>query len=432
MPLSCFRGAGAIAFRIQHHLLRVLQIDGVDAAIAGLPLRKIFNHHAVLAGEISGPKVDGERLRIIGASNAGHYRAQILWVGEVHFADAVGGSGTDQFDVGHKLLVGLHPLTPFLARHALGQAGYNWKLQIFAAGAVENHAMRVDESKFRAIAQKCNRRSLDQIDADAIGKNALHGGGFDPGDFFQSASPSIQRNAQHATSAVAHKLLQHRIAAHDMVAVDLNLFWLDQQHLLSVKQKPAGRPRRGHTGDSYDPVKQNAPVEGPGPAAEFLAADFDRLLATQIARLIVTGKFRPIRVGVRRGAPRYGLQPFQITTSSSSSRSKADCTLSRTLEISASMSLAPALPAFTKKLAWRSLTRASPMLRPFRPRSSIMRPAEAPGGFLKMQPALFWPSGWLERRFSLQIRIPWRISLNGLEGSSSFTASIISSAAKEV
>ena len=39
-----------------------------------------------------------------------------------------------------------------------------------------------------------------------------------------------------------------------------------------------------------------------------------------------------------------------------------------------------------------------------------------------MQPALFCPSGWLARRFSLQIRMPWRISRYGLEGSSSFTA----------
>src|SRR5205814_7347121 len=90
-----------------------------------------------------------------------------------------------------------------------------------------------------------------------------------------------------------------------------------------------------------------------------------------------------------------------------------------------------ARPALTKKFAWRSLTLASPTLRPFRPSSSIMRPAEAPGGFLKMQPALFCPRGWLERLFSLQIRIPFRISLYGLEGSSNITASIISSAAKE-
>src|SRR5579883_2596676 len=81
------------------------------------------------------------------------------------------------------------------------------------------------------------------------------------------------------------------------------------------------------------------------------------------------------------------------------------------------MSAAEAFPALTKKFACRSLTRASPCEKPFRPSSSIMRPAEPPGGFLKMQPALFCPSGWLERRFSLQIRMPWRISLYGLEGS---------------
>ena len=49
-----------------------------------------------------------------------------------------------------------------------------------------------------------------------------------------------------------------------------------------------------------------------------------------------------------------------------------------------------------------------------------------------MQPALFWPKGWLARRFSLQIRMPCRISANGLEGSRSFTDSIISSGANEV
>src|ERR1700724_3923461 len=47
LPLSRFRSRGAAGIRVQHHLLRVLQIDGVDAAVAGLPLRKIFDDHAV-------------------------------------------------------------------------------------------------------------------------------------------------------------------------------------------------------------------------------------------------------------------------------------------------------------------------------------------------------------------------------------------------
>src|SRR5260370_3269 len=59
------------------------------------------------------------------------------------------------------------------------------------------------------------------------------------------------------------------------------------------------------------------------------------------------------------------------------------------------MSLAEAWPAFTKKLAWRALTRASPPERPFSPSSSLMRPAEAPGGVFELPPALFCPSGGL-------------------------------------
>jgi len=43
--------------------------------------------------------------------------------------------------------------------------------------------------------------------------------------------------------------------------------------------------------------------------------------------------------------------------------------------------------------------------QPLSPSSSIMRARQMlREGFLKMQPALFCPSGWLERRFSLQIR----------------------------
>src|SRR6202022_5129771 len=190
---------------------------------------------------------------------------------------------------------------------------------------------------------------------------------------------------------------------------------------------------RRHAGDSHNANEQDSAIERPAPSAEFLAADFHGLLTPQIARLFVAEQLGPVCVGVRcRGAARYGLHAFQMTTSCSSSTSNAERTRSRTLAINASMSLALALPALTKKLAWRSMTRASPQLRLFRPSSSIILPADAPGGFLKMQPALFWPSGWLERRFSLQIRIPARISLNGLEGSSSFTASIISSGANEV
>src|SRR5437879_4018792 len=41
------------------------------------------------------------------------------------------------------------------------------------------------------------------------------------------------------------------------------------------------------------------------------------------------------------------------------------------------------------ELGLKGLTWASPTDSPLSPNSSIMRPADAPGGFLKMQPALF-------------------------------------------
>ena len=47
-----------------------------------------------------------------------------------------------------------------------------------------------------------------------------------------------------------------------------------------------------------------------------------------------------------------------------------------------------ARPRFTMKFACVAETSASPTRSPFSPLSSIRRPAEFPGGFLKMQPAL--------------------------------------------
>src|SRR6266446_8888685 len=263
--LSCFRRGGAAGIRIQHHLLRVLQIDGVDAAITGLPLREIFDDHAILSGEVAYAKVNSDRLRINGAGNTGHYRAQILRVGEVHFADTVGRAGAHQIDVRHELLIRLHALAAFFARHIFREAGDYWKLQIFTSRTVENHAVGIDESELGAITQEADGRALGQVQAKPIGENALYGGGLDPGNFFERTSPRVQRNAQNAAAVVVHKLLQHRFTADDVVAVNLNLLGLDEQHLLPVEQEAATRPRRGHARDSYYANKQNAPIERPAP-----------------------------------------------------------------------------------------------------------------------------------------------------------------------
>src|SRR5215831_5204531 len=150
---------------------------------------------------------------------------------------------------------------------------------------------------------------------------------------------------------------------------------------------------RDADGDADQNPEREPAIKRPVLRAEFLAANLHRFLPAQVTRLVVD-QLRPVRF--RRGGRSVALDrlhAFHTTTSFSSLTPYAFSTRSRTAAMSESMSSALALPALTKKFAWRSLTRASPTLKPLRPRSSIMRPADVPGGFLKMQPALFCPSG---------------------------------------
>ena len=141
-------------------MLRVLQIDGVDSAIAGLPLRKIFNDHAIFAGEIRSAEMNREGLRVGGIDDAGHHRAQILGIREINFADAIGRAGPHQINVFQELLLSLHALAAFLARHVFRETGDDWKLQIFAMRPIENYAASINESKFSAVTQKRDGRAL--------------------------------------------------------------------------------------------------------------------------------------------------------------------------------------------------------------------------------------------------------------------------------
>src|SRR5690606_3854593 len=69
-------------------------------------------------------------------------------------------------------------------------------------------------------------------------------------------------------------------------------------------------------------------------------------------------------------------------------------TFSRTSRTRAAMSSAVAPGPATTKLACFSETVTSPTLRPFRPSSSMIFPADDPSGFLKTLPALSVPPGW--------------------------------------
>src|SRR5216683_3305207 len=179
--LSRFRdrcpGAGV---RVQDHLPRILQVDRAHAAVAGLPLREIVHHHAVLAGEIACAELDADDLRIIRRRNSGHHDSQVLGIRQIDFADAVGRAGTHEIYIPQEFLVRLHPPPALVAWRAFGKTGDDWKLIIFAAWTVQNHAMGVDESKFRAIAEESDRRTFGQLNADVIRQDALQPGGFHP------------------------------------------------------------------------------------------------------------------------------------------------------------------------------------------------------------------------------------------------------------
>ena len=106
-------------------------------------------------------------------------------------------------------------------------------------------------------------------------------------------------------------------------------------------------------------------------------------------------------------------------TRGSTPRCSATSVRTRSMRPSTSVAVAP--PAFTMKFAWRSLTSAPPIRRPFRPQASTSCPAVMPpdrsgSGFLKTQPALAAVTGWvafLARMYSLT-----RSSTSGLGATS--------------
>src|SRR5271156_4934213 len=107
---------------------------------------------------------------------------------------------------------------------------------------------------------------------------------------------------------------------------------MDQRHLArGVKEMsgsvghPRGCKAKGH------PARY-AKIRHPGFAAELAALDLQRLLPTEIARLLVGEDF--LRIGVRVDGPQF----FQTITSFSRSMPKAMRTRPRTSSINLSMS----------------------------------------------------------------------------------------------
>src|SRR5882724_764838 len=92
LQLSFYRRAG---FRVHYDLPGILQVDGLHTTSVGLPLLKIVHEHAEFVGEIAAAKMDQDGLRIGWIDEAGHDHAQVFGIGEIDFANSIGGTAAD-------------------------------------------------------------------------------------------------------------------------------------------------------------------------------------------------------------------------------------------------------------------------------------------------------------------------------------------------
>ncbi len=105
--------------------------------------------------------------------------------------------------------------------------------------AIKNYSEFINESEVAAVADKRDRCALRNIDADAVGQDALHARRLHPGDLLHFAATCIERNAQDAAAAVFVKRSQYRFSRDDVIAGDFNLLWLEQKNFRGVKKKIA-------------------------------------------------------------------------------------------------------------------------------------------------------------------------------------------------
>src|SRR5215467_1686342 len=317
--LFCSCGFRARArFGIHDHLPRVLQINRLHAPRVGLPLRKIVDEHFELAGKIAGSEMDGDGLRVSGAGETSEDHAQVLGNRKVHFANGLRRAATHELDVLHKFLKQLHALFPLIASKAFRNACYDRELVIRVLGAVEDNAVGVNQLHFVAVAREGDGRAFRQFDANAIGKNAVHGRGFDPGNLLELAAAKVERNLQDAAIAVLREWPQHGFARDDVIARQLDLLGLEKQHRRRIENELCSVVRACDYGGARGGETENATVERPAAAAEFFAANFDGFLAAQVARLFFGNQLRAVALAgfrSRGGVPLHGLQAFQTTTS---------------------------------------------------------------------------------------------------------------------
>ncbi len=88
----------------------------------------------------------------------------------------VGRAGTNQVGVPQKFLKSLHALLAIGVRHGVRDAGNDREMKIFTMRAIENFPEFVNEINFIAVTYERNGGSLGNINANAVGQNALDAG----------------------------------------------------------------------------------------------------------------------------------------------------------------------------------------------------------------------------------------------------------------
>src|SRR6266478_9139823 len=143
-------------------------------------------------------------------------------------------------------------------------------MQFFAAWTIEDDAMRINEGKFVAAASKGDGSALRKLDAEAIRQDALHAGGFNPGNLLQLAAAGFQRNLQNTAVPIVDKLLENGFAGDDAIAVHFDLVWLQQQHAGRVQEELRAVKGSGRTHNAANTQNEDTPVEWPASSAKFL------------------------------------------------------------------------------------------------------------------------------------------------------------------
>src|SRR5262249_27020604 len=381
-------GGRRLRLRIHHHLACKAQVDRFHKASARVPGADVFDEHAELLYKVVFTKMPEHRALVAHtrgaqAGDLGQHGAQVSTVGKIHLADMVGSARANELDLFQEFDVEPHPLLTNFRRHALPKAGDHGKAELPGERPLEHNAEGIEERQIGAQAEERHRRALDQLHAHAVRQHALDTGLLDPRNLLERAPPLGQRDAQDAAPPVRIEFFEHRGAADVVIADELDLVRSGENHARRIEKEIRGQVDEPSARKDGASRHERAAIERPAPPAKLPAANLQGILPTQVARFFVAQKLRRVAFGLGR----HHLS--QTITSFSSSRPYVERTRLRTWVISCIISALLARPPLMKKFAWRSLTRASPTPWPLRPSSSIMRPAEAPGGFLKMQPALF-------------------------------------------